>query len=224
MKVKCDKCGKEYILEKGENPSDYQCDCGGNLISLFDMKKNTRQKPIENTAKTTDSGNGFLDWWNKQNTNTKAGIGLGGICCIGLIIVIAIFAGGSDQNTQNLTTNNNNPTTNQQQTTSAQATWHSIMKTTGNGDKNTPSFTTTGNKFKVKITATASVNATQYATIHFFAYPEGETTYYVGQGSIQQFTQSSMTDEFEVTATPGNYYLDVGAANVGWSIEVFDYY
>lgn len=31
MKVKCDDCGKEYGLEPGENPSDYQCECGGGL-------------------------------------------------------------------------------------------------------------------------------------------------------------------------------------------------
>jgi hypothetical protein len=54
----------------------------------------------------------------------------------------------------------------------------------------------------VKITATADTNATEYAGIHFFAYPEGETADYDGQGSISNFNQNTMTDEFEVTATP----------------------
>ena len=29
--VKCLKCGKEYILEKDDNPLNFQCECGGDL-------------------------------------------------------------------------------------------------------------------------------------------------------------------------------------------------
>lgn len=29
--VICTECGNEYDLNRGENPSDYQCECGGNL-------------------------------------------------------------------------------------------------------------------------------------------------------------------------------------------------
>jgi len=219
VKVKCENCGKEYILEKGENPEDYQCECGGDLKSLFDI----RNRPQPKTNKTSDSGNSFTDWWNNQSTNAKAGIGLGGICCIGIIVILAIFAmGGSDRNTENLTSTNIDT---EPQTAQAQATWHSVAKFTGTGDKDTSSFNIKGNKFKVKITATADTNATEYAGIHFFAYPEGETADYDGQGSISNFNQNTMTDEFEVTATPGNYYLKVGSANLAnWSIEVFDYY
>ena len=59
----------------------------------------------------------------------------------------------------------------------------------------------------------------------FFAYPEGETALYEGDGSIDTFNANTETDEFEVTADPGNYYLSVLSANLeSWEVEIFDYY
>ncbi len=29
--VKCKECGQEYELENGNNPSDFECNCGGEL-------------------------------------------------------------------------------------------------------------------------------------------------------------------------------------------------
>jgi len=46
--LKCNLCGKEYELEDGENPSDYQCECGGNLSP--EIKKSTiarKKKEVE---------------------------------------------------------------------------------------------------------------------------------------------------------------------------------
>jgi hypothetical protein len=74
-------------------------------------------------------------------------------------------------------------------------------------------------RFKVKITATTS--SLEFGSIGFFAYPEGDITSYVGQGDMDKFTQRTQTDEFFVTASPGNYYLSVIAANMNnWKIEV----
>ena len=109
-------------------------------------------------------------------------------------------------------------------TTPVQApTWHSVAKFTGTGDKDTDTFSTKGDRFKVKITATTT--SLEYGQISFYAYPEGETASYVGQGSISSFSQTTQTDEFFVTASPGNYYISVIAANLkNWKVEVFDYY
>jgi predicted RNA-binding Zn-ribbon protein involved in translation (DUF1610 family) len=38
MKVQCSSCGKEYTLEPDENPSDFQCICGGELTKGESMK------------------------------------------------------------------------------------------------------------------------------------------------------------------------------------------
>lgn len=35
---------------------------------------------------------GFMGWWNKQGTGVKVGIGIAGVCCVGLIILIAFGA------------------------------------------------------------------------------------------------------------------------------------
>ena len=128
-----------------------------------------------------------------------------------------------DKNTSTTPTNTTTSTTPTPTTTTTSVTWHSIANYTGSGDKNTASFTTKGNKFKVVINASAS--SPQYALMSFFAYPEGESTSYVGDGDMGTFSQSTQTDEFEVTARPGNYYLSVIAANLNkWHIEYFDYY
>lgn len=36
MKVQCSSCGKEYTLEPDENPSDFQCICGGELTIILE--------------------------------------------------------------------------------------------------------------------------------------------------------------------------------------------
>lgn len=36
--VKCKECGKEYQLKKGKLLADFQCDCGGDLISERKIK------------------------------------------------------------------------------------------------------------------------------------------------------------------------------------------
>lgn len=77
---------------KTENPNNAEfCqNCGNNL-----------QDSVETGEKTKG---GFTDWWNKRSTGGKALLGLVGICCVGLIFIVAI--GGmfsSDKNTSTTT-------------------------------------------------------------------------------------------------------------------------
>ncbi len=168
------------------------------------------------------SGDGIGGFWNKQSKGGKIAIGIGA-CCLGLIILFAIGSMVSPDKNTSTTPVNTTATTTPVPATTTSVTWHSIANYTGSGDKNTASFTTKGNKFKVVINASAS--SPQYAVMSFFAYPEGESTSYVGDGDMGTFSQSTQTDEFEVTASPGNYYLSVIAANLNkWHIEIFDYY
>lgn len=75
MKVKCKECGQEYELESGESPSDFQCECGGDLIG-----KNTLVKPA-NKDKKTDK---HRKTWSEQSNGIKA---------LSIIIVIVFFLG-----------------------------------------------------------------------------------------------------------------------------------
>lgn len=200
----CQKCGAE-----NKDTAVFCEKCGSNLGTNVNASQ---------PSKTSNSG-GFMGWWNKQGTGGKAAVALAGLCCVGLILIVAV--GG--MMSPDKTTTTNTSTTTASTTQAPVTTWHSVANFTGSGDKNTPSFQTQGNKFKVVINATAS--SPEYASISFFAYPEGETQSYVGQGDIDTFTQTKQSDEFEVTASPGSYYLSVLAANLSnWHIEVFDYY
>lgn len=35
----CKECGQEYELDKGVTPSEYQCECGGNLVVSLPVQK-----------------------------------------------------------------------------------------------------------------------------------------------------------------------------------------
>ena len=197
MRKKCPKCKKG-----NSNDASFCQNCGEDLSK---------------TSKLSNSGD--KSWWNKQSTGGKAIIGLLGVCIIGLILIMAVvgmFA--SNPNTQTSVSNS----TNNAPSTSTAATWHSIANYTGSGDKDTSSFQTKGNKFKVNMNATED---NQYGYINFFAYLEGQSSGIVGEGFIENFNQTTQGDEFEVTASPGSYYLKISTANLkNYNIEVFDYY
>ena len=202
----CPKCKTE-----NSDNADFCQNCGTELTSL---------KGSVNPNKT--SANGIGKFWNDQGKGGKIAIGIG-VCCVGLLILFAIGSMVTPDKNTATTTGNAPQSTTQAQTTAPAVTWHSVANFTGSGDKNTPSFTTKGTKFKVVINA--STSSPEYALMSFFAYLEGETKSYVGSGDMGTFSQSSQSDEFEVTASPGNYYLSVIAANLNkWHVEVFDYY
>ncbi len=75
---------------------------------------------VVNSDKT--SGSGVTNWWNKQSKGGKTAIGVVSVCCLGIILIIAIGAMASPDNTSTTptnattsttptTTDTNNPTT-----------------------------------------------------------------------------------------------------------------
>lgn len=54
--VKCKGCGKEYELVNGENPSNYQCECGGNLIFDDKLDDYGNSQKIKKTEVCLDCG------------------------------------------------------------------------------------------------------------------------------------------------------------------------
>lgn len=67
MKVQCSKCGKKFQLEPDENPSDFQCNCGGELKIAKDPSNAYQDfsKPPK-PSKTHKSPNSIFDDWKKQ--------------------------------------------------------------------------------------------------------------------------------------------------------------
>lgn len=140
-----------------------------------------------------------------------------------LILVIAFVVAVSGCTSSDTSSDTGSDTGSDTNTDSSDAKWHSVANFSGSGDKDTSTFTIKGDKFKVKVTA--NTESSEYAMWTFFAYPEGETALYEGDGSIDTFNANTETDEFEVTADPGNYYLSVLSANLeSWEVEIFDYY
>lgn len=82
MKVQCSRCGEEYELKPDENPSDFQCKCGGELIHtpdkpsktpesiIFDNRETETPKPPNNTIPKqeteTPKSSSIFDDWKKQ--------------------------------------------------------------------------------------------------------------------------------------------------------------
>lgn len=63
MIAKCKKCGKEYQLESNEKPSDFQCDCGGELSSKKEEFTPTKIKKPTQEHKS----------WKERAEDVKAG-------------------------------------------------------------------------------------------------------------------------------------------------------
>ncbi len=96
---------------KTDNPdnSKFCQSCGADLKEV--------NNPVESNTKNVSGIGGF---WNKQSRNGKIALGVG-VCCLGLIIIIAIggmMAPDSNTNTSTTTTNTSTPAT----TTSTPAT------------------------------------------------------------------------------------------------------
>ena len=67
MKVQCSNCGKKYQLEPNERPSDFQCDCGGQL-KIAKKPSNAHDdfsEPLK-PPKHPKSANNIFDDWKKQ--------------------------------------------------------------------------------------------------------------------------------------------------------------
>lgn len=100
MKVQCSECGKEYQLQPDEEPSDFQCTCGGELElkiekqptfpnETSDKKRDESKKPEKDDkiGKPSKSSSGsfsgsILDSWKKQSL----------ILIIAFILVFLIIA------------------------------------------------------------------------------------------------------------------------------------
>ena len=65
VKVKCKKCGKEYDLKKGDKPSDFQCECGGDLD--YSMKTIAEFRKGRNPPIITDKNSKFCPSCGAKN-------------------------------------------------------------------------------------------------------------------------------------------------------------
>ncbi len=82
--VKCLKCGKEYELGSNEKLSGFQCECGGELSP---NKKVTPESIYITKSKKKPN---IKEDWDKQSKNRKIGIGIVGLCCLGIIIFVVL--------------------------------------------------------------------------------------------------------------------------------------
>ena len=91
MVKNCPKCGKE-----NSNGAKFCEGCGTDLGGVINVSGNTG----------SNSSGGIKGWWNQQNSSVKA-VSIIGLCCIGLILIVAISGMLSpDKNTAQSTVTN----------------------------------------------------------------------------------------------------------------------
>ena len=139
---------------------------------------------------------------------------------IGGIIVFLFILGfiSSIINNDNLAqiTNNQNLQKNEQQIQNSQMTWHEVATFVGTNDKKTDTFNIQGDRFKLTYTVQP---ANDYSAFYLFVYEPGNNIF------IESFNLDSGSEESISYSGPGEYYLDIGAANLrGWTVKIEDYY
>ena len=103
--VKCPKCGKQNKVT-----AQFCEGCGTDLSNVTDTSTSTES---ENTS------GGPMGWWSKQSTKGKALIGIVGICCLGLILIVGIGGLLSPESTNATPQSSQSNVTSTQTTTSA---------------------------------------------------------------------------------------------------------
>lgn len=177
-------------------------------------KRELREKNKSIDNKQSQSSEGVSSWFNKQSDGVKLAIGIGGICFVGLILILAVTSMYSDQNPQTTTTNT--PTSNQ-------PTWHSVANYSGSGDKTTDSFTIKGTKFKIKYSITRE--ETDYGLFYLYVHPEGQNSNMVANFGLTDVSKLNESDESYVYEGPGTYYIETMVSSIKeWNVEIFDYY
>jgi hypothetical protein len=96
------------------NNAEFCQNCGNDLKNVLPEIKNS---------------GGASNWWNKQSTGGKAAIGLAGICCVGLILILAISGMFSSDKTATTAP----PVTNTSTSTPTQTTTNTTSTSTNTG-------------------------------------------------------------------------------------------
>ena len=97
--------------------------------------------------------------------------------------------------------------------------WHSVITFSGSDDKTTQPFTIKGDEWRVKWSIRGDPD---YTYFYVFVYPGGQT-----RGSVSNWNcaKSPGGDTQYIYEGAGDYYFDIGAANLySWKLEVEDYY
>ena len=191
MTKSCPKCKTENSDEAGFCQS-----CG------------TELKNVTGKVKTGEpSGGGITAWWNKQSNGGKAAIGVVGVCCIGLILIVAIGGILSPDKTTTTSPTTTTPTTT---TTSTPATsTFQPINLSGSGEKATQSFNWPGGMMRIEMTHNGDSNF----IIHLVRTSDGE---------IQEFVENEIgpVNGSRVFSVPaGNYLLDV-QADGKWNVII----
>ncbi len=162
------------------------------------------------TQRTVTPNSGATAWWGKQSKRNKTAIGIGGVCCIGLIIIIAIFGMFSPNQTSSTTapaTNvSNTPTTTQQSSNSNQQP----VSFSGTGEQTTQQFHWNGGAARFNLTYSGDGN---------FIVDVLDSSGNIASPGIANAI-GSYTGSRVVNLPSGDYMLDISAADGPWTITV----
>jgi hypothetical protein len=100
--TKCPKCGKQNKVT-----AQFCESCGTDLNGVANTSEPKKSK---------DTSGGLMGWWNKQSTKGKGVIGIVGICCLGLILIVGIGGLLSPDNSNTTTTQSSSAQSDSQST------------------------------------------------------------------------------------------------------------
>lgn len=147
-------------------------------------------------------------------TDTKKVLVIVGLCLVAMIAVIVVIAsiGGSKESGNNSETT---PTVATPAVPAAQKTWQTVSTLSGDSNRRGESFTLLGGDQQLvyKVTGTDPV----LCAIYIMA----KGTSLASDGGVPEvMVDKTESSDTQLVEDPGDYYLDVSAANCQWTVDV----
>jgi len=147
-------------------------------------------------------------------TDTKKVLVIVGLCLVAMIAVIVVIAsiGGSKESGNNSETT---PTVATPAVPAAQKTWQTVATLSGDSNRRGESFTLLGGDQQLvyKVTGTDPVVCSVYVV-------EKGTSLESAGGFPEVMIDKAESSDTRLAKDPGDYYLDVSAANCQWTVSV----
>jgi hypothetical protein len=152
-------------------------------------------------------------------TDTKKVLIIVGLCLVAMISVIVVIASIGNSSKESGNNPETAPTVATTATPAVQKTWQTVSTLSGSSDRRSESFTLTGGD--QKLVYTVKVTNTEMPECACAIYVMAKGTSLASDGGVPEvMVDKAGSSDTRLAKDPGDYYLDISAANCQWTVSV----